>query len=176
MSSLRRLYFFCTAINRNVGRWVAWLTVAMVLVQFSVVMLRYLFGYGSIFMQESVFYMHALLFILGAGYTLSQDGHVRVDIFYQSADEHYRAKVNLFGVFAFLLPFCFTLLYVTLPYASQSWAVLEGSKETSGIPAVYLLKSSIFLFCVFLILQGLAVAASSILTLKGQPIQKADHG
>ena len=174
MNFLRTLHCFCTAINLKVGRWVAWLATIMVLVQFSVVLLRYLFGYGSIFMQESVFYMHALLFILGAGYTLSQDGHVRVDIFYQSADARYRAKVNLFGVVAFLLPFCLTLMYVTIPYASQSWAVLEGSKETSGIPAVYLLKSSIFLFCGFLILQGIALAAASILTLKGQPISKRD--
>lgn len=174
MNSLRSLYFFCTAINHHVGRWVAWLATMMVLVQFTVVMLRYLFGYGSIFMQESVFYMHALLFILGAGYTLSQDGHVRVDIFYQSANARYRAKVNLFGVLVFLLPFCFMLAYVTIPYASQSWAVLEGSKETSGIPAVYLLKSSIFLFCTFLIIQGIALAASSLLTLMGQPLTKSD--
>ena len=171
---LRSLYFSCTAINRHVGRWVSWLATIMVLVQFGVVMLRYLFGYGSIFMQESIFYMHALLFILGAGYTLSQDGHVRVDIFYQSANEKYRAKVNLFGVLVFLLPFCLTLAYVTIPYASQSWAVLEGSKETSGIPAVYLLKRSIFLFCGFLIIQGIALAASSVLTLMGQPIIKSD--
>ena len=174
MRFLQSLYFFCTGINRHVGRWVAWLAIIMVLVQFTVVLLRYLFGYGSIFMQESVFYMHALLFILGAGYTLSQDGHVRVDIFYQSADERYRAKVNLFGVLVFLLPFCCMLAYVTIPYASQSWAVLEGSKETSGIPAVYLLKSSIFLFCGFLSIQGIALAASSVLTLMGQPITKPD--
>ncbi|NQY82739.1 MAG: TRAP transporter small permease subunit [Alphaproteobacteria bacterium] len=144
----------------------------MVLVQFTVVLLRYIFGYNSIFMQESIFYMHALLFILGAGFTLYQDGHVRVDIFYQSASEKYKACVDLFGVFALLLPFCIMLIVVTIPYVAQSWAVLEGSKETSGIPAVYLLKSSIFAFCGFLILQGIAIVASSILTLMGRSVHE----
>ena len=69
------------AANSVIGRTTAWLALIMVLVQFVVVMMRYVFGVGSIMMQESVIYMHAFLFMLGAGYTLLQGGHVRVDIF-----------------------------------------------------------------------------------------------
>lgn len=161
-----------TRLNVSVGKYVAWLALFMVLVQFAVVMLRYLFGYGSIFMQESVFYMHALLFILGAGYALAKDGHVRVDIFYQTMSPQRKAMVDLFGVLVFLLPFCVMLFIVAVPYVSQSWAVLEGSKETSGIPAVYLLKGSILLFCALVICQGMALAMASISTLLGQPVPK----
>ncbi|WP_296898622.1 TRAP transporter small permease subunit [Thiohalocapsa sp.] len=82
-------------VNTWVGRVVAWLALAMVLVTFLVVVLRYGFDAGSIALQESVTYMHAMLFMLGAAYTLQLNGHVRVDIFYQRFGPRGRAWVDL---------------------------------------------------------------------------------
>lgn len=139
----------------------------MVLIQFAVVVLRYVFGLGFIWMQESILYMHGIVFLVGAGYTLLKDGHVRVDIFYRAAHPRTKALVDMLGVIFLLIPFCALVWTVALPYVQNSWAVFEGSKETSGIQAVYLLKTCILVFTVLMALQGLAILMKSILVLKG---------
>lgn len=163
--------------NKRIGISVAWLALFMVLIQFSVVVLRYVFGYSSIFMQESIIYMHGFLFLLGAGYTLLHDGHVRVDIFYREATPRKKAMTDIFGVFAFLIPVCICFLVYSWPYVSNSWSILESSKETSGIPGVFVLKSAIILFCGLIILQGLSMVIHSIRIITGdeQPAPEEEH-
>lgn len=151
-----------------VGQATAWLALVMVLVQFLVVVLRYVFGLGFIWMQESIVYMHGVLFMVGAGYTLLNDGHVRVDVFYREASPQRKALINLLGTVLFLLPFCILILWVSWPYVFNAWRVMEGSKETSGLQGIYLLKSVILVFGGLVILQGVAIIARSILTLTGQ--------
>jgi len=153
------------AVNNVVGKSAAWLAVAMVLVQFVIVMLRYVFGFSFIWMQESVVYFHAALFMLGASYTLLHDGHVRVDIFYHTASAKKQAMVDLLGSLFFLLPVCGLILVVSWPYVAQSWSMWEGSQETSGIQAVYLRKSLLIAFAGLMALQGVALLLTSLLTL-----------
>lgn len=167
---MQALYLLARAIDRlnhHLGRAIAWLTLAMVVVQFTVVVLRYVFGLGFIWMQESILYMHSLVFLIGAGYTLLKEGHVRVDIFYREARPRKKALVDLLGVLFLLLPFCILVWTVALPYVQNSWRVFEGSKETSGIQGVYLLKTTILLFTVLVGLQGLSMAIKSMLVLTG---------
>ena len=140
----------------------------MVIVQIVVVVLRYVFGVESIFLQESIVYMHGVLFMIGAAYTLQHEGHVRIDIFYREATEKRRAIVNLLGVAFLLLPVCFIIFRYSLPYVQSSWRVLEGSKETSGIQGVFLLKSILLAFVVLVALQGLSLAIHSLLILGGR--------
>jgi TRAP-type mannitol/chloroaromatic compound transport system permease small subunit len=153
--------------NGVIGRAVAWLALAMVLVTFLVVILRYAFDYGSIAMQESVTYMHAVLFMLGAAYTLQQDGHVRVDIFYQGFSRRGRAWVDLLGTLLLLLPVCLFVLASSWGYVTESWAVKEGSREAGGIPAVYLLKTLLVAMPLLVLMQGLVVLIRSGLLLSG---------
>lgn len=153
--------------NGVIGRAVAWLALAMVLVTFLVVILRYAFDYGSIAMQESVTYMHAVLFMLGAAYTLQQDGHVRVDIFYQGFSRRGRAWVDLLGTLLLLLPVCLFVLASSWGYVTESWAVKEGSREAGGIPAVYLLKTLLVAMPLLVLMQGLVVLIRSGLFLSG---------
>ena len=155
------------AVNRAVGSTVRWLALAMVLLQFAVVLLRYVFGISFIFLNEGVLYMHAALFMLGAGYTLLVDAHVRVDIFYSRRSRRGRALTDLFGAFGFLLPSMLMLLWVTWPSVRNSWAVLEGPISVGGIPASFLMKSLIPAFCILLIVQGLACALRDLLRLRG---------
>lgn len=169
MVALERAAQVIDRINDWIGRYLAWVALAMVLVQFLIVVMRYVFSIGSIMMQESVVYMHAVLFLLGAGYTLLHEGHVRVDIFYRSARRHRQALVDLAGVIVFLLPVCGLIFVESLPYVENSWAVGEGSKETSGIQYVYLLKTSILAFAVLVALQGVGLALHALLTLAGRP-------
>lgn len=158
-------------LNRAIGRSAAWLALAMVLVQFAVVVLRYVFGIGSIMMQEAIVYMHGVLFMMAAADTLLQDEHVRVDIFYARASQQRKALINLLGCAFFVLPFCILIAYVSYDYVSMSWSVREGSRETSGIQGVYLLKSVILLFAAQLSLQ----AISGILT-NATKLMETKHG
>lgn len=151
--------------NERVGRVVAWIALGMVLTQFAVVEMRYIFGASSIFMQESVFYMHGMLFMIGAGYTLLHGGHVRVDIFYREASRKHKALVDLAGVIVFLFPISGLIWWAGWSYVARSWSVFEGSIETSGIPAVFLLKTVILVFATLVPLQGVSMAARSILVL-----------
>ncbi|MDP6427967.1 MAG: TRAP transporter small permease subunit [Rhodospirillales bacterium] len=139
----------------------------MVIIQFVVVVMRYVFGVGSIMMQESVIYLHAILFMIGAGYTLLYGGHVRVDIFYRDASARGKAILDLIGIAVFLLPVCILIWWFSWRYVGASWAVFEGSKETSGIQAVFLLKSTILAFAALMGLQGISLAIHSILVLIG---------
>jgi len=141
-----------------IGRAVAWLALGIVLLQFAVVVLRYVFGIGSIWLSESVIYGHATMFMLAAAWTLQAGGHVRVDIFYADASPQTKALVDLLGSLLLLLPFVAVILWFALPYVGRSWALLERSRETSGLPFVYLLKTVIPLFAVLLGLQGIAQA------------------
>lgn len=167
MSALEKLYRALDAFNHRLGRLVAWVAVAMVVIQFAVVVMRYVFGFGSIWMQESIVYLHSLLFLFGAGYTLLHEGHVRVDIFYRDASEKRKALVDFLGAAVFLLPFCALMWWWSWPYVEQSWAIGEGSKETSGIQAVYILKSMILGFTVLVGLQALSMALRNLLIITG---------
>jgi TRAP-type mannitol/chloroaromatic compound transport system permease small subunit len=149
-----------------IGRAVMWLALFVVLMQFAVVVMRYVFGIGSIWLSESIIYGHAALFMLAAGWTLQMDGHVRVDIFYADASPRTKAIVDLLGAVFLLLPFVAVIAWFALPYVARSWAILERSRETSGLPFVYLLKTLIPLFALLLGLQGISQAIRAALVLR----------
>jgi len=155
-------------LNELVGRGVAWLTLAMVLVTFLVVILRYVFSFGWVWMQESYVWLHGIVFMLGAGYTLLHNGHVRVDIFYRPASERHKAWVDLFGVCVLLLPLLVVTLIFSWEYVIKSWEGLEESREAGGLPGLYLLKSVIWCFCVLVALQALSLAGRCVLVLAGK--------
>ncbi|MEQ8296227.1 MAG: TRAP transporter small permease subunit [Nitratireductor sp.] len=144
------------SVNRIVGNVVRWCAILMVLVQFGIVLLRYVFGISFIALNESVLYLHATLFMLGAGYTLLVDGHVRVDIFYAKAGRRRQSAIDLFGHLALLIPSMTVLLVWSWPSVRNSWSILEGPISVGGIPASFLLKSLIPAFCVLLLIQSVA--------------------
>ncbi|AWB58592.1 TRAP transporter small permease subunit [Colwellia sp. Arc7-D] len=152
-------------ITELLGKAVAWLTLLMVLLTFSIVVLRYGFNLGWIGMQESVLYFHGIVFMLGAAYTLKHDGHVRVDIFYQKYSPKQKALLNLFGSVILLLPVCIFIFFISLDYVLSSWNIMESSPEAGGLPLVYLNKSLILLLAITLSLQGLAEIVRNILML-----------
>lgn len=153
-------------INRAVGLTVRWLALAMALLQFGIVLLRYVFGYTTIFLSESVLYLHATVFMLGAGYAFLLDQHVRVDIFYAGLTARGRALVDIFGHLFLLAPALLMLLCWSWPMVRGSWAILEGPISVGGIPASFLMKSLIPAFCVLLLIQGAAILLRDILRLR----------
>jgi TRAP-type mannitol/chloroaromatic compound transport system permease small subunit len=150
------------------GRTVSWLSLLVVLVTFIVVVLRYVFDEGSIALQETTTYFHASVFLIGMAYTLQQDAHVRVDIFYARFSNQTKAWVDLFGAVFLLLPFMLFISWISWPYIIDSWSVLEGSREAGGLPGVFLLKSLILVMTFLLSLQACAQIARNIETILSQ--------
>ena len=150
------------------GRAVSWLALLMVVVTFIVVVLRYIFDLGSIALQESVTYMHATLFLVGAAWTLQQNAHVRVDIFYNRCSEKTRALIDLLGSVFLLMPLMLFIAWISWEYIVDSWSVHEGSREAGGLPGVFLLKSMILAMTTLLVLQAVANAINAFLTLRGR--------
>lgn len=144
------------AFNTGVATVTRWLALFMVLVQFIIVVGRYAFGLNSIAVQESVLYMHATLFMLGAGYTLLVDKHVRVDVFYTKASPQGQRRIDIFGHLFLLLPSMAALLYWSWPSVRNSWKILEGPLSVGGIEAVFLMKTLIPAFCILVMLQSLS--------------------
>ena len=149
-------------IINSIGRGIAWLLLLLVLLIFLIVVQRYVLNAGSIAMQESATYLHALVFMLAAAWTLAEDGHVRVDIFYRGASKQRKAWVDLLGSLMFLLPFALFMLFISWNYVSASWALFESSHEAGGLPLVWLLKGLMPLFAVLLILHGILLAFKSL--------------
>lgn len=156
------------SINRNVGLVVRWAAILMVLIQFAIVLFRYVFGFSSIAVNESVLYLHSTLFMLGAGYTLLIDDHVRVDIFYAKSDLRRKAAIDILGHLFLLIPSMLVLAYWSWPSVANSWKILEGPISVGGIPASFLLKSLIPAFCALLIIQSVSCLLASILRRKGE--------
>ena len=145
-----------------------WLALLMVLVTFAVVILRYAFSSGGALLQESVMYMHGAFFMLAIALGIRDNSHVRVDIVYSRRPVSQQGWIDLAGHLLFLLPVAGFMVWVSLPYAVNSWQIMESSSEVGGIPAVFLLKTLIPLTGVLLFLQGLA-AIANILQEKTQP-------
>ena len=157
-------------ISAATGKAAAWLTLLMVIVTFIVVIMRYVFDAGLIWVQESVVWMHAVVFMLGAAYTLQAEEHVRVDIFYRTMSARGRAWVDIAGVVVFLIPLCAFLAWASFDFVTQSWRLGESSRESGGLPYPFIpvLKTVLLLMPVAVALQGVSLCLKSVQTLRGR--------
>ena len=149
-----------------VGRAAAWLNLGMAAAICVVVALRYAFDIGAIFLQESVVYLHGAAFLLGLSYALQHDAHVRVDMLYARFGSRLKALIDILGHVLFLMPLCLTVAIVGTRYAMRSWAVLEGSPEVGGVPAIFLLKTLIPISAALLFAQAAALGARAFRRLR----------
>ena len=155
-------------ISAFIGNTAAWMTLFMVIITFVVVVLRKTLNLGFIWLQESVVWMHAVVFMLGAAYTLHAEEHVRVDIFYRGMSPRRRAWTDLIGVVIFLLPVCAFLAWKSFDFVTQSWSIRESSREPGGLPFPFvpLLKSVLLLMPITLALQGVSLFLKSLTALR----------
>ena len=155
-------------ISNITGKATSWLTLAMVIFTAIIVVMRYVFDTGFIWMQESVTWMHAAVFMIGAAYTLLHEEHVRVDIFYRKMSDRGRAVVDLLGVVLFLLPLCGFLAFTAYDFAAAAWSIHETSREPGGLPypMIPLLKSIVIIMPVAVALQGISLLMRSITILR----------
>lgn len=157
-------------LSTVLGKMAAWLTLVMVFVTFVIVVMRYVFDAGLIWLQETVIWMHAFVFMVGAAYTLQKDEHVRVDIFYRKMSSRGRALVDLLGVLIFLLPLCVFLGWKAFDFVALSFRMHEASRESGGLPypLIPLLKSILLVMPITVGLQGIAMMLQCLRSLRGR--------
>lgn len=153
---------FLEKCNERVGELVSWLTVLMILAISIDVVLRYVFQFTYIWMVELEIYFFGMLFLLASGYTFRFDKHVRVDVFYAKCTERQQAWINLIGGALFLIPWCYVVIVSSWYYGLVSLMIGEGSPQTGGLPALYILKFCITIGFGFLGLQGITNMLKSL--------------
>jgi TRAP-type mannitol/chloroaromatic compound transport system permease small subunit len=163
------------AINEYVGRGVAWVTALLVVVIFIDVIMRYTLNMSFVFVQELEWHLFGFIFLIGAGYTLLHDGHVRVDIVYQRLGFKGRAWVNFIGVLIFLIPGCWMVISTSLKFVMNSYSLLEGSPDPGGIPFRFIIKGCIPVGFTLLLLQGLSMGIHSFLQIIGLETAKEEE-
>ena len=151
-------------INTIFGYICALLVILMTVNVFVVVVLRYVFGISFIWMQETYVWMHAFIFMLGAGYAYLNDDHVRIDIIYRNTKKRYKIIVNILGNVFLLLPFLYIIWSYSFPFVYRSFQMNEISREAGGLPMIFILKSAILIFVILLFLQVISKIIDDILS------------
>lgn len=170
MKIIARLVKLIDGFNDKVGYLVSWLTTLMVLVVCFDVVTRYMLNESMVAVQELEWHIFALIFLLGAAYTLKEEGHVRVDVFYSRFSPRKKAVIDFIGCLIFLIPFSILVIWTSKMFVQMSWAVHEGSPNPGGLPARYLLKAAIPAGFVLVLLQGISLTLRSFCTLIGRPL------
>jgi TRAP-type mannitol/chloroaromatic compound transport system permease small subunit len=168
MKILKFYIKFVNTLNERIGFLVSWLTTAMVAVVCYDVFTRYLLKQSSVAVQEMEWHLFAVIFLLGAAYTLKHDRHVRVDIIYMRLTERQRAWINLIGTLLFLIPFSLLIIWSSKNFVINSFAIGESSPNPGGLPARYLLKACIPLGFILVLLQALSLVFSSLMVIVGR--------
>jgi TRAP-type mannitol/chloroaromatic compound transport system permease small subunit len=162
MIFLQRICRWIDRLNDWVGRGTSWVAVGLVVVVFSDVVMRYLFNKSYVFVQELEWHLFSFIFLIGAGYTLLNDSHVRVDIVYQRYGPRGKAWTNLLGVIFFLIPGCLLIIATSWHFVFRAWVVGEGSPDPGGIPYRFLVKGLIPVGFSLLLLQGISLGLRSL--------------
>ncbi len=165
METLRAFSLWIDRVNEKVGRFVSWTALLLVIVTFSDVVMRYVFNTSYVFVQELEWHVFAFLFLMGAGYTLKVDGHVRVEVFYGRFSRRGKAWINVIGVLFFLIPSCYVFIRTSIPFMMKSFQYMEGSPDPGGIPYRFILKACIPAGYALLLLQGISLGITSLLDL-----------
>jgi len=175
MTSIKQVVIICDRINEWIGSFIVAPAVFLfILVIFSNVIMRYVFNTSFVFMAELEWHVFAFIFLMGAGFTLLHDGHVRVDIFYSIMDRKKQAYINFFGVLLFLLPSCYLVLTTTIPWVIVAYKVGEVSINPGGIPARFLLKATLPAGYFLMLIQGVSLFIKSLFIILGKPLETID--
>lgn len=163
-------------LNRAIGRYVSWLSLGLLLLVVFDVVMRYAFRKSFVFVQEAEWHIFAVYFLIGGGYTLLRDSHVRVDVFYQKMSPKVQAWINFLGVLLLLLPGCYLVITTSSKFAWTSWIMREASADPGGIPARYLLKAVVPIAFSLIAIQGVSMGLKSLLVIIGRYHPERERG
>ena len=151
---------------KYLGYFTAFILVLLVLLVVYDATARYLFSTGSIALQELEWHLFDIIILFGIAYTLRENAHVRVDIFYASYSEKNKVLINLVSSLFFILPFSLLIVYIGIEFVELSFSQHEGSSNPGGLPYRFLVKSLMPLAFTFLSIQALIDAKANFIAWK----------
>jgi len=152
-----------------VGLLVALTLLGLLFTIFHNVIMRYFFDGGTIGMQELEWHLFSCVFLFGIGYSLKENTHVRVDVFYEHFGEKAQAIINIIGTLVFLMPFSVLVIYYGIDFSKEAYALNETSGDPGGLPYRWLIKGAIPASFTFTVLCGLYVIIEQLDILMGHP-------
>jgi TRAP-type mannitol/chloroaromatic compound transport system permease small subunit len=155
--SLLRLADALEAVTDLIGRAAAWVTLLLVLLVTFNVASRYLFSWGTVWLQEAEWHLLAVIALFGITYTLRHGEHVRVDMLYERMTPRGQHLVDCVSALV-LIAVALLAIRFSLNYVGQSWRIGEVSADPGGIPARYALKALIPIGFAVMILQAIVLA------------------
>ncbi len=171
--ALKQVSFVIDQINGFAGKAVAWLTLGLVLLTVFDVLIRYLFQESQAWVMELEWHLFAAIFLLGAGFALRHDRHVRVDLFYSKMTPRHKAQVDFWGTLVLLLPWCLLVIWASYPSALESYRIGEGSPDPGGLSYRFVIKLVLLLGFCLLLLQGISQVIQSSLLIWGASEDKS---
>lgn len=166
-TTLRELARKIDALQDRFGRAVSWLMLAMVVVVFGDVIMRYALKTSYVFAQELEWHLFGMVYLLAAGYTMLYDEHVRVDILYSRWSPRRKAWADFILYFVFFYPSAIMVIYSSWPFVRNSFLIMEGSPDPGGIPLRFVLKSVIIIGFALLLLQAISQTIKSYFVARG---------
>ena len=148
-------------IIKYLSYFTAFILVVLILLVVYDATARYLFSTGSIALQELEWHLFDIIILFGIAYTLKENAHVRVDIFYASYSDKTKAMVNFIASLFFILPFSFLIIYIGIDFVSQSFIQNECSSNPGGLEYRYLIKALLPLSFIFLSLVAIKDAITN---------------
>ncbi len=141
---------------RLTGKLFSWFLVILILEIAVNVTLRYTLNITSVLSYELEWHLFASVFLLATGWALTEDRHVRVDVFYQKFKPKTQAWINIIGTTVLLIPFCLVAISESLSFVISSYQINESSPDPGGLPFRWIIKSTIPLGFFFLLMAGIS--------------------
>ncbi len=148
--------------NQLCGRILVLVLILMTINVFYDVVMRYVFHNSSVGMQEMEWHLFSLLILFGIGYTLLEDGHVRVDFIYQGYSAKTKTIINIFGTLFLLLPLALLIISGSVEFVYNAWEIGEISDDPGGLPYRWLIKAMIPLAFLFLLVNAIGYIIRNI--------------
>lgn len=162
---MKQLSLFIENLIEVTGKIVSWLSIVLVAIIGVDVLLRYAFNKSTAALFELEWHLFAIIFMIGAAYTLKYDKHVRVDVFYTNFSKKRKAWINLVGTVFFLIPFCVVIIVTSIPFVIASYNIMESSADPGGLPYRYIIKATIPIGISLLLLQGISELLKSLIAI-----------
>ena len=140
----------------RIGHWSSWLWLVLVAIIVANVILRYAFGEGRIEFEEIQWHIYAAGFLLGLGYALQADAHIRVDVLHERYSPGLKAWIELYGLLLLALPFILVMLLYSVPFVRASFELGEVSASPGGLPYRWAVKAMLPLGFGLLLLAALS--------------------
>lgn len=161
---MKKLQKFLDNSIEKIGCGTSYIVVIMVFLVIITLFLRYVLNIGSVALQESIMYLHAIFFMFGISFAIKENAHVKIDILSNKFNSKQKDMIFILGIIFFMIPFSLFIIFISADMVVKSWGIMEQSSEAGGLNFVYILKSIIPLTGILILSQSISELIKNILS------------